>query len=88
MQTSFMNRIVTGWTFLRALYLVMGIVFIAQAVGERQWMMLALGAYFGSMGLFNYGCAAGACYTGAPSAPEQYEDKEVDAEYEEVHGTR
>ena len=86
MQTTLINRITTGWTVVRALYLVMGIIFMVQAVGERQWMMLAFGAYFGSMGLFNYGCASGACYTGASSTPEQYGDKVVEAEYEEVHG--
>ncbi|MBS1625505.1 MAG: hypothetical protein JSS76_10185 [Bacteroidetes bacterium] len=86
MNTTFLNRITTGWTFVRALYLVMGIIFLVQAIGERQWMMMAFGAYFGSMGLFNYGCAAGACYTGMPSTQEQYADKTVDADYEEVHG--
>ncbi len=86
MNSTILNRITTGWTFVRALYLIMGIIFIAQAVGERQWMMMAFGAYFGSMGLFNYGCAAGACYTGASTKSDHYDDKVIEAEYEEVRG--
>ncbi|MBS1593453.1 MAG: hypothetical protein JST90_03965 [Bacteroidetes bacterium] len=86
MNTTLINRITTGWTFVRALYLIMGIIFMVQAIGERQWMMLAFGAYFGSMGLFNYGCASGACYTGMTDTRSQYADKTVETEYEEVQG--
>ena len=55
------QRLLTGWTFIRILYLLMGIGIIIQSLAERQWMGLALGVYFAFMGLFAVGCAAGNC---------------------------
>jgi len=50
-----------GWTFTRALYLIAGIFFITNAFVEKQWAMSLFGFYFAAMGLFRFGCAAGAC---------------------------
>jgi hypothetical protein len=55
-------RILSNWTFTRALYLVIGIAMIVQSVMSRQWFGIAFGVYFASMGLFAFGCAAGSCY--------------------------
>lgn len=57
-----LERITTGWTFIRVLYLVMGIIVIGQAVSQQQWLGVLFGAYFASMGVFRFGCAAGNCY--------------------------
>lgn len=81
-----MQRILTGWTFQRALYLVMGGVVIFQSAMEQQWAGVAFGAYFASMGLFSFGCAAGNCSTGGrlyePDAKSTHAFQEV--QFEEV----
>lgn len=83
-----MNRILTGWTFQRGLYLLMGLIVIVQSVMEQQWAGVAFGAYFASMGLFAFGCAAGNCYTGnRPYEPEQPTGHTFDeVKFEEVKG--
>jgi hypothetical protein len=62
--TTFLSRIKTGWTVMRILYIFMGSMIIYQAIAEKQWLLILFGAYFASMGLFNYGCASGNCATG------------------------
>lgn len=57
------NRITNGWNVVRVIYLLLGSVVIAQGVIEQQWFAIAFGIYFASMGLLNYGCAAGVCST-------------------------
>jgi len=63
------HRIRYGWTFTRFLYLVAGIFFISNAFVEKQWAMSLLGFYFAAMGLFRFGCAAGAC--AVPNPPSK-----------------
>lgn len=58
------ERLLTGWTFTRVLYVVLGSLVIAESVAERQWLGVGFGFYFAAMGLFAIGCAAGNCYTG------------------------
>jgi hypothetical protein len=55
------ERILTKWTFKRALYILLGIVVIVQSVMSKQWFGVAFGGYFASMGLFAFGCGAGNC---------------------------
>ena len=55
------ERILTGWTLTRVLYLVMGTYIVVQSVLDQQWIGILLGGYFASMGLFAFGCAAGNC---------------------------
>lgn len=55
------KRLLTNWTFTRALYLIMGIAVIIQFVTSRQWMGAVLGGYIAAMGLFGFGCAGGNC---------------------------
>jgi hypothetical protein len=80
------DRILTNWTFARALYLVMGIALVVQSVMSQQWFGVAFGGYFASMGLFAFGCAAGNCYGGNCSTePEQKSNTAIqDVEFEEV----
>lgn len=59
------QRILTGWTFARALYTILGIAIIVQSLIQREWFGVPLGAYFASMGIFAFGCAAGACFGGS-----------------------
>ena len=58
-------RITTGWTFSRALYVVVGILLITQSIMDNLWFGTLIGAYFTSMGLFAFGCASpNGCYEG------------------------
>ena len=61
------ERILTGWTFMRALYLVMGVTLIIQAIVAKQYMLVALGGYFAAMSVFGIGCAGGRCAVPKPS---------------------
>lgn len=58
------QRLTTGWTLRRLIYLVMGAFLIAFSISEQQWFGIAFGAYFAAMGLFAFGCAGGNCYSG------------------------
>ena len=74
------ERILTNWTFTRALYLIMGIAVIIQSIMSHQWFGVALGGYFASMGLFAFGCASGNCYV----APKQKTSTIQNVDFEEV----
>ena len=68
--TNMKERILTNWTFTRALYLLMGSALIIQSAISQQWFGVLFGSYFASMGLFAFGCAAGNCF-GENCAVEQ-----------------
>lgn len=55
------ERILTGWTPTRALYLVIGIFITIQAFYMHEWFLGIAGIYFSSMGLLGFGCAGGSC---------------------------
>ena len=55
------ERLLTGWTFQRVLFLVSGSFILIQSIIARQWFGIIFGIYFASMGLFALGCA-GNCY--------------------------
>ena len=80
------ERILTNWTFARALYLIMGIAVIVQSVMSQQWFGVAFGGYFASMGLFAFGCAAGNCFGGSCAAePKEKTSATIqDVDFEEV----
>ena len=59
------ERILTGWTWIRAVYAFMGAAIIFQAFADKEWLLVIFGAYFASMGVFGFGCAGGNCYGGA-----------------------
>lgn len=80
------TRILTGWTFTRGLYLVMGSFLIIQSAIQEQWLGVLFGSYFAAMGLFAFGCAAGNCLGGNCSTePQQKRGTSIqDVEFEEV----
>ena len=58
------ERLLTGWTFTRGAYLVIGTMVIIQAAVNDQWLGILLGSYVAFMGLFGFGCAGGSCFDG------------------------
>lgn len=64
------DRILKGWTLTRVLYTVAGIAVIIQSFAIHSWIGALFGAYFTSMGVFAFGCAAGNCFGGSCEAPE------------------
>lgn len=77
------KRLLTGWTFMRIIYLLAGILIIIQAVYTRQWLAVVAGSWFAAMGLFAMGCAAGNCHT--PSHSHTIKGSEGDVvNFEEV----
>lgn len=80
-KTTMWHRLTTGWTFIRGIYLLLGIFVIVQSVQERFWAGVAFGAYFSAMGLFAFGCAGGHCAT--PSQTNTHKTLEK-IEFEEV----
>lgn len=82
------ERILTGWTLTRVLYLVMGTYIVVQSVLEQQWIGILLGGYFAAMGLFAFGCAAGNCGVGSYSEGRKNQGMDDFGEvvFEEVKG--
>ena len=56
------NRMLTGWTFTRVIYALMGGVVFIQSLLVMEWLGIIFGGYFTAMGLFGFGCASGQCY--------------------------
>ena len=52
------NKIFTGWTFRRFLYLGIGVMIVIQSIRDQQWVLALAGIYFAAMGLFAFGCAS------------------------------
>jgi hypothetical protein len=59
------ERVLTNWTFKRALYVAMGSYLIIQSIVGKQYFGVLLGSYFAAMGLFSFGCASGNCAGGS-----------------------
>lgn len=81
------ERLTTGWTFIRVLYLGMGILLIAQSIAEQRWLGLFIGGYFSAMGLFRFGCASGSCYGGSCNnydSPVPENGSKTGVEFEEI----
>ncbi len=79
------ERILTGWTFQRGLFVVIGLIIIIQAFIEKEWLSTLLGGYFLSMGVFSFGCASGSCFSGNCGVDSRTNKKEIsDIEFEEV----
>lgn len=75
------NKILYGWSPRRVLYLVLGIAVIAYAVIAKEWWGALLGAYFASMGLFNFGCASGNC---SYEPRRRYTNRQDEQPFEEI----
>lgn len=80
------ERILSKWTLARVLYLLMGSMILVQSAMSQQWIGVAFGGYFASMGLFAFGCASGNCFGGNCAVePKENIDKTVeDVSFEEV----
>jgi len=80
------ERLLTGWTFRRGLYLAMGITIVVQSIISKQIMGTFLGVYFASMGLFAFGCAGGNCFGGnCETRPIKKADNNIeDVTFEEI----
>lgn len=79
------ERILTGWNFQRILFLVLGGIILFTAIPSLDWISIALGGYFFSMGLFAFGCAAGNCYNKiSETNPDENKPELKDIIYEEI----
>ena len=80
------ENLLTGWTFRRAIFLLVGIVIIVQSGSKSDWLGVALGSYFSAMGLFQIGCASGACFVPpiSPKDDSTSSSEMEDLEFEEV----
>lgn len=65
------DRLLKNWTWIRAVYLLIGILLIFQAAIDDQWLGVLLGSYISAMGLFGFGCAGGSCAGGSCSVSKQ-----------------
>lgn len=75
-----LQRIRSGWNYIRVLYLLAGLAISVQSVWTAEWFGLLPGLYFASMGLFAFGCASGNC----AYIPPQSGTKTDVVEYEEI----
>ena len=55
------QRLLTGWSFIRVLYVVLGLFLAVQSFLQQQWLGIFIGGYFASIGIFAFGCAANKC---------------------------
>lgn len=75
--------ILSNWTFMRALRLVLGIIIVVEAVMAKDMIFGLVGLFFSGMALFNAGCCGtGACYT--PVKKDTNINNTKDISYEEV----
>lgn len=80
------QRLLTGWNFIRGIYVLLGCLIVIQSAADGNWFGIILGGYFTAMGLFAFGCAGGACFGGSCySQPESKTKTNItEAEFEEV----
>lgn len=80
------ERLLSNWSIIRVLYLVMGILIITQTAMSREWIGVAIGSYFAAMGLFSFGCASGNCTGGSCStdAKKNSQNSIQDVKLEEI----
>jgi hypothetical protein len=45
------QRLLTGWNFIRVLYLIAGVMMLVQSMADRQWLLALVGLYFTVIGL-------------------------------------
>lgn len=77
------ERIITGWNFMRVLWLIIGIGIGYQAIKESNYLMLLPALYFAFAAIANVGCcASGSC---AINFSENNNRKSVtEIEFEEI----
>ncbi|MCC8359091.1 MULTISPECIES: hypothetical protein [Salinimicrobium] len=70
------DRILKNWTWVRAAYVIIGLLVTFQAASAEQWWGLGLGVYVAAMGVFGFGCAGGNC-AGGNCAVEPEKDQKI-----------
>lgn len=55
-----LQKIISNWTFIRFIRLILGIFIIVQSVEIQNYWMVLPGILFSGMALFNIGCS-GSC---------------------------
>ena len=58
--------IIQKYSIIRWFYAIVGLGIFFSALLDKKYLEMIFGLYFASMGIFNYGCAAGFC--GNPKA--------------------
>ena len=76
------QRILTGWNFVRVLYLLMGITLIIQSIMAHQYGMAFLGVYVAGLSILGLGCMGGHC--NVQQAPKTNTTNTQDVTFEEV----
>ncbi|HJW27890.1 MAG TPA: hypothetical protein VJ508_01440 [Saprospiraceae bacterium] len=71
-----MNRLKYGWTWMRVIYLLLGLAITIQSAADHEWVILFFGLYFTAMGVFGFGCAAGVCMPEYPKRPVENQNPE------------
>lgn len=69
------NRILTGWTWLRAACLLIGSWVIIQSAVEGEWIGMVLGTWPAAMGLFGLACAGGNCSKGTCEVKTNFKER-------------
>lgn len=59
------ERILSGWTWTRWAFVVIGALMIIQAGLDGEWLLAFPGFYFAGTGIFGLGCASGSCANNA-----------------------
>jgi len=75
------ERLLKNWTFVRVVYLTMGLFLLSTSIAANEWLGALFGSYVAAMGLFAFGCAGGNC---ARVIPTKKEDENALVEYEEL----
>ena len=78
------QRILSGWNFVRVLWLMMGTGILIQAITEKNFPMLLPGLYFVFASLANIGCFGGTCATGYTTNNSNKKEAITEIEFEEV----
>lgn len=82
------ERILSGWNFMRVLWLIMGLGISIQAITEKNFLMLLPGLYFVFASLANIGCFAGNCATGYTTKTDNRKEAITEIEFEEVQSKK
>ena len=69
------SRLLSGWSFFRVLWLVMGMGMGIQAVTEKNLLMLLPAIYFVFAAIANVGCFAGSCATNLSEKKQKRQQK-------------
>ncbi|EEI94323.1 hypothetical protein HMPREF0765_0064 [Sphingobacterium spiritivorum ATCC 33300] len=76
------QSILNGWNLMRIVRLALGLLVMVQGFQANEWLLVALGALFSLMPLFNIGCCgASGCNT---PVSRRSSKKIEDTTYEEV----